>query len=63
MEALGYPRATDAGAPVADPLLYLREARARLTVERRSLREDANHWRRWGRRAWLTYLDARTRLP
>jgi len=63
MEALGYARATDAGAPIADPFLYLREARLRAKVEWTSLRSDANHWKRWRRRAFLTRLDARTRLP
>lgn len=63
MEVLGYARASDAGAPIADPLLYVREARARATVEWRSLRNDANHWKRWRRRAFLTKLDLRTRLP
>jgi hypothetical protein len=63
MEALSYPRSTDAGAPIEDPLLYAREARQRAKVEWRSLRTDANHWKRWNRRAWLTLLDLRTRRP
>lgn len=61
MEALGYARSTDAGGPVSDPLLHLREARQRALVELQSLRNDANHWKRWNRRAWLTFLDLRTR--
>ena len=63
MAVLGYPRTTDATGPTPDPLLYLREARARARVEWRSLRGDANHWKRWRRRAFLTALDTRTRLP
>jgi len=62
MEALGYERATDARGPTADPGVVWREAQARLQVELASLTGDANHWRRWGRRAWLTALDVRTRL-
>ena len=62
MDALGYARVTDAGEPVADPMLQLREAWSRVQVEWRSLRNDSNHWRRWRRRAFLTALDARTRL-
>lgn len=63
MGALGYRRATSADKPSADPRLMLREARLRARVELRSLQNDANHWRRWGRRAYLTALDLRTRLP
>ena len=63
METLGYARSTDAGVPVSDPLLYLREAWERTRVELQSLRNDANHWKRWNRRAWLTLLDLRTRRP
>jgi len=62
MDALGYARATDADGTTADPGVTLRELRARVEVELKSLRDDANHWRRWGRRAWLTGLDLRTRL-
>lgn len=68
MAALGYERDhPQVGPPVDSPLktlgVWANEVKWRSQVELRSLREDQNHWRRWGRRAYLSGLWVRSRLP
>ena len=66
LEALGYARAsaTDAPSPGTAELagIHVREWALRAAVEARSLRRDANHWRRWGRAATLRVLGVRRRV-
>ncbi len=67
MAALGYERDhPDAPPPPTDPStmvdVWAHEALWRLQVELQSLRGDANHWRRWGRRAYLSGLWLKARV-
>lgn len=67
METLGYVlEDPDAGPLVAGPATELAwrvmDGAWRLRVEWRSLRNDENHWRRWGRRLRMAQIGAGTRL-
>ena len=60
MEELGYVRDTQVDVPsVPEWLVQLDNARQRLNIEWRSMREDKNHWRRWNRAVLMTWLSFR----
>jgi hypothetical protein len=68
MEELGYERDHPDAPPPATDLstmvdVWAHEALWRAKVELKSLQGDQNHWRRWGRRAYLSglWLKARAR--
>jgi len=62
---LEFPEATQAAQLPSDTTLLSYRAHdlaGRAKVEWRSLRRDANHWRRWSRDATMEYLALRDRL-
>ncbi len=65
MWELGYePEMTGRRPPFAARTRYeLSAARQRVGIELKSLREDANHWRRWRRDATVALIRLRRRAP